>query len=73
MNSSQPDAFYLAGFAQWKAIIHLLLGCQDGPLKTHLHFFIRFLQCLHSQLQHSLLQVRVTLDNILSVLTCGMH
>ncbi|DBA94459.1 TPA: hypothetical protein ACH3X1_002054 [Trebouxia sp. C0004] len=46
----------LEGFAQWKAIIHLLLGCQDGPLQTHTHFFIRFLQCLHSQLQHSLVQ-----------------
>ncbi|DBA72231.1 TPA: hypothetical protein ACH3X2_010623 [Trebouxia sp. C0005] len=46
----------LEGFAQWKAIIHLLLGCQDGPLQTHIHFFIRFLQCLHNQLQHSLVQ-----------------
>lgn len=50
----------LEGFAQWKAIIHLLLGCQDGPLQAHIHFFIRFLQCLHSQLQHSLVQEPVS-------------
>jgi len=51
----------------------LLLGCEDGPLQMHIHFFIRFLQCLHNQLQHSLVQVGVSLDTILNGLTCAMH
>lgn len=47
-----------AGFAQWKAIIHLLLGCEEGPLRSHVQLFSKALRCLLCQLQHSLTQVR---------------
>lgn len=46
-----------AGFAQWKAIIHLLLGCEEGPLRSHVQLFVKALRCLLCQLQHSSTQV----------------
>ncbi|KAL3161609.1 hypothetical protein ABBQ32_010467 [Trebouxia sp. C0010 RCD-2024] len=46
----------LEGFAQWKAIIHLLLGCEEAPIRSHVQLFIKALRCLLCQLQHSLTQ-----------------
>lgn len=51
--------FCLTGFAQWKAILHLLLGCEEAPFQTHVHFFVKALRCLLSQLQQSLSQVNM--------------
>lgn len=53
-----------AGFAQWKAIIHLLLGCEEAPIRSHVQLFIKALRCLLCQLQHSLTQV--------TTLACGI-
>lgn len=55
----------VAGFAQWKAILHLMLGCQEGPLESRVPFFTQFLQALYNQLQHSLAQV-----SLLPACTC---
>ena len=54
---SRHQLLICAGFAQWKAVLHLLLGCQEGPIQTHVHFFTQFLQALLDQVQHSLPQV----------------
>lgn len=35
-----------------------MLGCQEGPLKSHVPLFTHFLQSVFHQLQHSLPQVR---------------
>ena len=38
-------------------MIHLLLGCEEGPIKSHVQLFIKALHCLLCQLQYSLNQV----------------
>lgn len=47
-----------AGFAQWKAFLHLLLGCEAAPLHSHIELYRRFLIVLSHQLKHSLDEVR---------------
>ena len=38
-----------AGFAQWKAIVQLLLSCEQAPLTTQQTLFVKFLEALQSQ------------------------
>ncbi|PRW45575.1 AAR2-like protein [Chlorella sorokiniana] len=44
----------LEGFAQWKAFLCLMFGCDDAPLGPRAQLFTQFLQALHTQLVHSL-------------------
>ncbi|KAK9829455.1 hypothetical protein WJX72_005966 [[Myrmecia] bisecta] len=44
----------LEGFAQWKDIVHLMLGCEAAPLRTRSALFERFLGVLCAQLAHAL-------------------
>ena len=43
-----------AGFAQWKALVQLLLSCEQAPLTTQQGLFVEFLGALQSQLECSL-------------------
>eukprot|EP00891_Asterochloris_glomerata_P008767 jgi/Astpho2/8767/e_gw1.00128.29.1_t len=44
----------LEGFAQWKALVQLLLSCEQAPLTTQQGLFVKFLNALQSQLEVSL-------------------
>ena len=48
----------LAGFAQWKDMLQLLLACEEAPLRTRTALYVHFLSALCAQLQHSLGTVR---------------
>lgn len=47
-----------AGFAQWKDIMQLLLGCEEAPLRTRTPLYVSFLAALRAQLRHSFGQAR---------------
>ncbi|EFN53109.1 hypothetical protein CHLNCDRAFT_9330, partial [Chlorella variabilis] len=47
----------LEGFAQWKAFLCLMFGCDDAPLGARSQLFADFLRALHAQLAHSLAPV----------------
>lgn len=40
-----------AGFLQWKALVSLLLSCEEGPLASQQDLFVSFLSVLMTQLQ----------------------
>ncbi|KAL4437251.1 hypothetical protein ABPG75_004390 [Micractinium tetrahymenae] len=44
----------LEAFAQWKAFLCLMFGCDDAPLGARAGLFTAFLGALHVQLAHSL-------------------
>eukprot|EP00877_Chromochloris_zofingiensis_P000739 jgi/Chrzof1/10666/Cz05g07160.t1 len=41
----------LQGFLQWKALVSLLLSCEEGPLASQQDLFVSFLSVLMTQLQ----------------------
>ncbi len=41
----------IAGYLQWKALLVLFLGCERGPLETHVQLFEQFLAVLRAQLR----------------------
>ena len=43
-----------AGFAQWKALVQLLLSCEQAPLTDQQALFVEFLKALQAQLECSL-------------------
>lgn len=43
----------LEGFAQWRAFLALLLGCEAAALGARAGLFARFLEAFHAQLEHS--------------------
>jgi hypothetical protein len=45
------------GFAQWKDIMQLLLGCEEAPLRTRTALYVQFLAALRAQLRQSFGQV----------------
>ncbi|GAQ89890.1 hypothetical protein KFL_005740010 [Klebsormidium nitens] len=45
----------LESFSQWKAILPLMLGCVEAPLRTRTRLFVQFLRALYWQLRHGLL------------------
>lgn len=47
----------LEAFAQWKAYLCLMFGCDDAPLGRRAALFAAFLKALHAQLEHSLAPV----------------
>jgi len=44
----------LEAFGQWKAIVCLLLSCEEAPLQTRTQFFIKFLDVVNLQLKQGL-------------------
>jgi A1 cistron-splicing factor AAR2 len=44
----------LEAFGQWKALLHLLLACEEAPLRTLTALFVRALAAVRAQLQHCL-------------------
>ena len=44
----------LEGFGQWKALLHLLLACEQAPLGPRAGLYARALAALRAQLQHCL-------------------
>jgi hypothetical protein len=49
----------MEGFAQWKAFLCLMFGCDDAPLGARQPLFARFLRALHAQLVQGLAPVSV--------------
>ncbi len=43
-----------AGFAQWKEIMQLALGCERAALHSQTHFFVDLLRVLQAQLEQGL-------------------
>ncbi|KAH9306538.1 hypothetical protein KI387_010942, partial [Taxus chinensis] len=41
----------LEAFGQWKAILCLLLSCEEAPLRTRTQFFFKFLEVVYFQLK----------------------
>ena len=39
----------LSAFKQWKALLTLMLTCEEAPLRTHPDLFIHLLATLHAQ------------------------
>ena len=48
----------LEAFGQWKALLHLLLSCEEAPVHTATGFYAEALGALHAQLSHCLANSR---------------
>lgn len=48
----------LEAFGQWKALLHLLLSCEDAPVQSHSSFYAQALSAVHAQLSHCLANTR---------------
>ena len=48
----------LEAFGQWKALLHLLLSCEEAPFRTHSSFYAQALNAVHAQLSHCLASSR---------------
>jgi len=48
----------LEAFGQWKALLHLLLSCEEAPVQTLCSFYAQALSALHAQLNHCLANTR---------------
>ena len=48
----------LEAFGQWKALLHLLLSCEEAPVQTATGFYAEALGALHAQLSHCLANSR---------------
>ena len=44
----------LEAFGQWKALLHLLLACEEAPLRTRTPLYVCSLATIRAQLQHCL-------------------
>lgn len=40
----------LEAFGQWKALLHLLLSCEEAPVQTMCSFYAQALTAVHAQL-----------------------
>lgn len=52
----------LEGFGQWKALLRMLLSCEEAPLRTRTPLHVRFLAAVRAQLQHCLASGRCAAD-----------
>ena len=48
----------LEAFGQWKALLRLLLSCEQAPFRTHSTFYAQALDAVHAQLSHCLANSR---------------
>ena len=48
----------LEAFGQWKALLHLLLSCEEASVQTLCSFYAQALSALHAQLSHCLANTR---------------
>ena len=44
----------LEAFGQWKALLHLLLSCEEAPFQTMCSFYAQALSTVHTQLNYCL-------------------
>ena len=45
----------LEAFGQWKALLQLMLSCEEAPLQTRTSLYVQLLSAVHAQLQHCLI------------------
>lgn len=50
----------LEAFGQWKALLHLVLACEEAPLQTRPQMYTHLLAALHAQLHLCLASGRFT-------------
>ena len=48
----------LEAFGQWKALLRLLLSCEEAPFWTMCSFYAQALSAVHAQLSHCLTSSR---------------
>ncbi|ERN06965.1 hypothetical protein AMTR_s00005p00267850 [Amborella trichopoda] len=53
----------LGAFFQWKAILSLLLGCQEAPFHSRSQLFSKFIKVIYFQLNHGLQQTHGNTSN----------